>query len=153
MPSQKLVIAFLISMGLPELVFSGECCKAHYSILGNYNTEKWCSNYCCIQLGIYDCCDNVLLQAPSYEREDFCSAYLRDNVWVDVVIALGLAAFVIVVCICICKNCCSNARYRGVVLPGQTGPGGVTVVNSQNSQMTQQHPGYPMHPPPGGNPA
>nr|XP_022330198.1 uncharacterized protein LOC111128706 [Crassostrea virginica] len=97
--------------------------------------------------------DNVLLQAPSYEREDFCSAYLRDNVWVDVVIALGLAAFVIVVCVCICKSCCSNARYRGVVLPGQTGPGGVTVVNSQNSQMTQQHPGYPMHPPPGGNPA
>ncbi|XP_022329761.1 uncharacterized protein LOC111128447 isoform X2 [Crassostrea virginica] len=152
MPSLKLVIAFLISMGLPAFVFSGECCKAHYDILFKFNKEKWCSNYCCLQVGKYDCCDTAFLQAPSSEREDFCSAYFDANVWAAVLLAIGIIAVVVGGCVCICKVCCPGHRSTGVVIPGQTGPG-VTVVNSQNSQMTQQHPGYPMYPPPGGNPA
>jgi len=50
-------------------VEGGECCKAHVDLFGNLiNKRKWCDTYCCIQFLKYDCCDNILLQAPSSSR-------------------------------------------------------------------------------------
>uniref|UniRef100_A0A8W8HLB8 Uncharacterized protein n=1 Tax=Magallana gigas TaxID=29159 RepID=A0A8W8HLB8_MAGGI len=75
----RILLGSLVLLGIPAFVFCGECCKAHYDILFKYNDEKWCSNYCCFQIGKYDCCDNSLLQAPSSERDDFCADYFHSN--------------------------------------------------------------------------
>ncbi|XP_062576453.1 protein shisa-5-like isoform X1 [Saccostrea cucullata] len=132
---------FLFLVSAPLLVWAGECCKAHYDILLSYNKEKWCDDYCCIQLGKYDCCSNVLFQAPSSEREDLCAAYFSQHEWVAVLIGLGCIAVFVGIIICICKSCCGHSR-TGVVMHGAAGPG-VTVVNS-NTMATHQQTGYPM---------
>ncbi|XP_011450349.2 uncharacterized protein LOC128177130 [Crassostrea angulata] len=160
----KLYLSCLVILGAPIFVFCGECCRAHYDILFSYNEEKWCSNYCCFQLGKYDCCDNFLLQAPSIERKDFCAAFFTSNVWVPVLISIGGLILFIGLCVCICKACCGSSRSTGVVMHGANP--GVAVVNSSNmmqqpgypnhmmqqpgypSNSMQQQPGYPMHQPP-----
>nr|XP_011450341.2 uncharacterized protein LOC105344290 isoform X1 [Crassostrea gigas]XP_011450342.2 uncharacterized protein LOC105344290 isoform X1 [Crassostrea gigas]XP_034322903.1 uncharacterized protein LOC105344290 isoform X1 [Crassostrea gigas] len=146
----KLYLSCLLVLGVPTLVLCGECCRAHFSLL-SYNKEKWCSNYCCFQLGKYYCCDSFLLQAPSIQRRDFCAAFFTSNAWVPVLISIGGLILFIGLCVCICRRCCGSSRSTGGVLHGANP--GVTVVNSSTmmqqtgypSNSMQQQPGYPMH--------
>lgn len=146
----KLFQIVCVFVGVPTLVLCGECCKAHYGLL-SYNKEKWCSNYCCIRLGKYDCCDNFLLQAPSIQRRDYCAAFFTSNAWVPSLISIGGLILFIGLCVCICRRCCGSSRSTGGVLHGANP--GVTVVNSSTmmqqtgypSNSMQQQPGYPMH--------
>eukprot|EP00105_Crassostrea_gigas_P009240 XP_011424106.1 PREDICTED: uncharacterized protein LOC105325981 isoform X2 [Crassostrea gigas] len=144
----RILLGSLVLLGIPAFVFCGECCKAHYDILFDYHKEKWCSNYCCFQLGKYDCCDNSLLQAPSSERDDFCTDYFHSNVWAAALIAIGSIALIVGLCVCCCKACCGRSQSVGVVMQGANP--GVAVVNSSMQQTVnpshtvQQQPGYPM---------
>ncbi|XP_011424105.3 uncharacterized protein [Magallana gigas] len=134
----RILLTSLVICGIPAIVLCDECCKAHNGLFLK-NNEKWCSNYCCFKLGKFDCCDNYLLQAPSSEREDFCSDYYRSHEWVPVLIALGSLALLVGLCVFIHKACCGRSQSVGVVLQGPNP--GVTVVHSGNTM--QQQPGYP----------
>uniref|UniRef100_K1R6E0 Uncharacterized protein n=1 Tax=Magallana gigas TaxID=29159 RepID=K1R6E0_MAGGI len=87
------VIEYLLNLDfacIPAFVFCGECCKAHYDILFDYHKEKWCSNYCCFQLGK----------------------------WAAALIAIGSIALIVGLCVCCCKACCGRSQSVGVVMQG-----------------------------------
>ncbi|XP_062576457.1 uncharacterized protein LOC134238346 [Saccostrea cucullata] len=145
MEYQFSLTTFLLLMSVPLLVWAGECCKAHYDILLSYNEEKWCDDFCCVQLGKYDCCSNVLLQAPSNQRNSICAAYFSQHKWVPTLIGLGCLVVIVVVIVCICKACCCQRRANGGVIRGAAP--GLTVVNLNSGLTTPQQPSYPIQQP------
>ncbi|OWF46538.1 protein shisa-5-like [Mizuhopecten yessoensis] len=123
---------------LVDSVEGGECCKAHYGRFSN--DEMWCGDYCCSAGVGYYCCDNILFQVDSLERDDLCSDYFSENVWAPILIALGSLGAVIGCCFCCYRCCCrSNTRIGGAVVMAPAGGPSVTVVNTTNT-MTQQPP-------------
>ncbi|XP_021346255.1 uncharacterized protein LOC110445791 [Mizuhopecten yessoensis] len=125
------VAAAVLLVCLVQLGESGECCKAHYNIIGNEvsNEQKWCDNYCCFNLLKYDCCDNILLQAPVDMRMDFCTAWFTAHWYIPVLIVLAILGAIITCCVCCCCACCRNRTSGAVLMPAE--PQGMLVVTHQ----------------------
>ncbi|XP_069130368.1 uncharacterized protein [Argopecten irradians] len=135
------VLVFVGLCLLVKDVEGGECCLAHYGILtAAENKEMWCEDYCCF-LTSYYCCNNILLRAPSSEREDLCPDYFAKNVWAPILISIGCLAAIIGCCVCCWCCCCrSNTRVGQTVVMAPDGANpGVTVVNTTNTVSNQHH--------------
>lgn len=110
-----LLIIILLYKATP--VTGGECCRAHYDLTFEYNEAEWCSSYCCgtSALGALVCCDNIILQASSYDRTSVCWNFFQQNVWalvLPIVGGVGLFVLCIVCCVCLFKGSSS----RGTVV-------------------------------------
>lgn len=66
-----------------HVVTGGECCKGYYDVLGDWQGPQWCDNYCCGTSHFLQCCDNEFLQAPSYDRSDFCELWWKNHAYVN----------------------------------------------------------------------
>ena len=53
---------------------AGECCDAYTSVFGTYNSDKWCSTYCCGSSSYLYCCSTSLVRASVLYRSPTCSA-------------------------------------------------------------------------------
>ncbi|OWF46539.1 uncharacterized protein LOC110455601 [Mizuhopecten yessoensis] len=115
-----------------------ECCIAHYGDpLVQDNDAMWCADYCCHVPTMYYCCDDILLQADSSDREGTCADYFHQHIWVPILIAIACAA-AIIACCCCCYCCCCRQGQRGggtVFIPNTGSAPNVTVVNSSTNSM------------------
>ncbi|XP_069129583.1 uncharacterized protein [Argopecten irradians] len=131
----KIGVIIVLLVCLVRLGEGGECCRAHYNIIGNEvsNDQKWCDNYCCFNLIKYDCCNNIIMRAPADMRMDFCAAWFADHWYVPLLVVLGIVASLITCCVCCCCACCAcrNRSSGTVVAP----PQGLLVVTQQQQPV------------------
>ncbi|XP_033742387.1 uncharacterized protein LOC117328893 isoform X2 [Pecten maximus] len=114
------IVTLVCLVGLGE---SGECCKAHYNIIGQEvsSDQKWCDNYCCFNLAQYDCCDDIRQQAPEGMRMGMCMAWITAHWYIPFLVVLAIVGGIITCCVCCCCACCRNRTSGTVMLPPSQG--------------------------------
>lgn len=142
-----MMIKLIIALGCVGYAGASECCNGYYNLLNNWVDPQWCENYCCgstlIPVGLY-CCDNVLLEAVSDDRSDFCILWWQHNIWAPIVSAV-VGLLIILACCWCCYKCCCSSNRTTIIYQNPT-PGATfnsTVVSSQTSMNSNYN--QPVH--------
>ncbi|XP_060605789.1 uncharacterized protein LOC132758248 isoform X2 [Ruditapes philippinarum] len=137
------MFSLLFLLAIVPFTTAGECCEGYYNILNDWNDPQWCDNFCCGStngvLGLY-CCDSVLLQASSDDRDDFCNLWWKHHVWAPIVSSIVFFGILIGCCVCCYKCCCSSNRTTVFVQnPGMGGANISTTMVSSHSSVNNSY--------------